>query len=236
MKATNITLENYRFKLLVYGGSGTGKTHFLRGWPKCYVFDCDHGALTLRGARDENGVPLEYDPISNIGDFEAQIQAKVSSGEFETVCIDSITTLETMKLNSLVSLSSHPEATLAEYKTIVNWFKRLFQWLSSQGVHIICTAHEELVLDEVTGSVVVRPLIVGRKLPNRVPIYFDEVYRFGVKEKEGETEYFMATKPGYNFTAKSRIGAFAEREVPDFKVLRDKLLAATEEESAKDEG
>ena len=51
MNTKDISIEDLRLKVLVYGKSGTGKTTFACSFPKPYVFDFDNGMLSQRGKR-----------------------------------------------------------------------------------------------------------------------------------------------------------------------------------------
>jgi hypothetical protein len=63
-----------------------------------------------------------------------------------------------------------------------------------------------MIQDEITGEVMVRPQIVGKKLPAQLPLWFDECYRTQVsRNKEGIPVYSILTVADLKYTAKSRI-------------------------------
>ena len=49
LNAKDISIENLKLKILVYGKSGTGKTSFACCFPKPYIADFDNGMLSQRG-------------------------------------------------------------------------------------------------------------------------------------------------------------------------------------------
>ena len=74
-------------------------------------------------------------------------------------------------------------------------------------------AHEQIVQDEITSEVWILPLIVGKKLPGQLALYFDEVYRSQVgKTKEGKPSYQMLTTADIRYTAKSRLNVLQPLE------------------------
>ena len=72
--------------------------------------------------------------------------------------------------------------------------------------HLVVVAHEQVLQDEITGEMLVRPLIVGKKLPAQLPLWFDEVYRMQVsRDKDAVPSYDMLTASDIKYTAKTRL-------------------------------
>lgn len=72
--------------------------------------------------------------------------------------------------------------------------------------HLVVIAHEQMIQDEITGEVMVRPQIVGKKLPAQLPLWFDECYRAQVsRTKDGLPIYSLLTAADLKYTAKSRL-------------------------------
>ncbi len=81
--------------------------------------------------------------------------------------------------------------------------------ISSLNVHMVTIAHEQIVQDELTSEVMILPLIVGKKLPDRLPLWFDEVYHSRVdRGQQGRPVYQMMTVADRKYKAKSRLNCF----------------------------
>jgi len=226
--ASGITLENLNLSILSYGASGTGKTHFISSFPKpVYVFDFDGGILTLRGKegvffdnyqnRYRNGVKTN-EPWK---DMQARLtEIESNPGAFATVAIDSITTVEQRVIEEICALTNKGQPSQRDWGTIIKWLIRLFERLALLPCHTIITAHELTIKDEVTGGTVTRPSVSTRKLPQRISVYFDEVYRHYADQTT--EEFFFHTRPQQDFDAKSRLG-LPNPCTADFAAIHDHI-------------
>lgn len=236
MNTSQITLDSLKIHALVYGGSGTYKTRFSGTFPEPYFFDFDGGMLSLRDKNIEfdtyedlyrNGIQIKSAAKlfnERLDTFDKQLRdtGKILFRErkVETIVIDSVTTLQSYMLSELCALNNRPKPTLNEWGLLIENFRVLFNKFNKWPIHVIVVAHEEMVKDEITGEVRIRPLIVGKALPNELPMYFDEVYRSVVIG----TEFKLLCKAGPNFTAKSRLGGgILDKETPDFAAIMEKV-------------
>jgi hypothetical protein len=106
---------------------------------------------------------------------------------------------------------------------LVDYMQALFLKLVKIPKHVVVTAHEQVIQDEITSEVLILPLIVGKKLPAQLPLYFDEVYRAQVvRGKDGKAVYQLLTKSDVKYTAKSRL-QLDTVEVPDFNIIWNKV-------------
>ena len=233
----DLSLKDMNHKILVWGASGTGKTTFIGTMPTpIYVFDYDGGILSLRGK------DVEYDPyvdtvrngilaksawdmtLDKLGEFSKECP-------FATVALDSISTLETSIIARLCATASTTRPSLQVYGDLIRADKKLFLDLLALPCNIVVTAHEQVIKDEISGGLMIRPLIVGKQLPGQLPMFFDEVYRQHIGEgKDKEVEYLIHTKGGRNFTAKSRLGVLDPVEESDFQGILRKVEKSIEEE------
>jgi len=232
MNTKDITLEGWHEMCLLYGPPGTGKTHFLKGMPKpCYVFDFDGGVMTLRGEdieydtffdKIEAGKGNQADKIR--GSAAEEVYSTLSSWQgpgncpYASIALDSISTFQESLKNWELKTTGRPKATLAEWGNVMERLTKLFTLLKNIEAHKVVTAHELLIQDETSGLLVFKPLVVGKKLPNKMPLYFDEVYRLFIKDNG---EHWMHTKAGRNFDAKSRLGLPKEMPADFNKVLEE---------------
>ena len=88
----------------------------------------------------------------------------------------------------------------------MNKLEDTFSRMTKIAKNVVFTAHETMIQDELTSEVWILPLIVGKKLPGKVGLWFDDVYRAQVgKDKTGKSCYQMITTADTRYTAKSRL-------------------------------
>ena len=200
LNAKDMTIDNIKLNVLVYGKSGTGKTTFACCFPKAYVFDFDKGMLSQRGRE------VEYDTYTSYADFEVKFRQLEANCPYETIVLDSVTTLEKYCMAKALAANRRAMPTMNEWNILIAELTDLFTRATKMSKHLVVVAHEEMVQDEITGEILIRPQIVGKKLPAQLPLWFDEVYRAQVsRTKDGIPLYSILTAADLKYTAKSRI-------------------------------
>jgi len=198
--AKDIGLTNVKLNVLVYGKSGTGKTPFACFFPKPYVFDFDKGMMSVRG-RD-----VDYDTYKSFPDFKIRLMELEGKCVYETLVLDSLTTMEEYCMDSILQANRRAMPTMNEWNVLIAEMKDTLMRLTKTAKHCVVVAHEQMIQDEITGEILIRPQVVGKKLPAQIPLWFDEVYRTQVtRTKEGIPTYSIMTVADTKFTAKSRI-------------------------------
>ena len=215
----DIQVTNLKLKVLVYGKSGTGKTTFACGFPKPFVFDFDGGMLSQRGK------DIEYDTFTSWSSFQAKLQQLQGHCPYETIVLDSVTTMQEYMMKDILTVNKRTEPTLHEWGRLVDGLQALFMQLTKMANHLVVVAHEQVLQDEVTSEILVLPLIVGKKLPGQIPLWFDEVYRSqtATDSKTGKAVYQILTTAGLRYVAKSRLGVLDPIEVPSYQVIMGKV-------------
>ena len=214
-------------RLLVYGASGTGKTHFIGTCPHPYVFDFDNGIETLAGM----GIPFTtdlYEPLvdSTWDRFNAKLrqfeEGKVAG--VRTVAIDSLTALCDMLEARVLKLNNRDVL----HKTEQDWgheialIEQIMYRMNtvSKHYHVVVTAHEQLKEDAVRGETFVVPIVSGKAMPFALPKWFTEVYRlYTDRTKDRKPDYKMLTCADRRYSAKSRLGGLQETDTPNYKEL-----------------
>lgn len=207
----DIDLEKYHLKILDYGESGTGKTCFLKTFPKPIVADFDNGSLVYAGMDVEYEKFDRSDP-NELKRYESwmikDVIPKLKNGERQTFGFDSITTFADLVMQATLQangrLGQNPQ--LQDWMTQMNVMQSTFNKLLGFPCNVVIIAHEQLEKDDLTGALRGTPMITG-KMAGKLSLYFDEVYRSVLKGgslvKDGE--YWLQTKASQGFTAKSRL-------------------------------
>ena len=214
----DISTEGLRLKVLIYGKSGTGKTTFACTFPKPYVFDFDNGMLSQRGKDIEYDVfedRIVNDVVAKSGwkEFLSKLDEVEKDPKYETLVVDSITTLEDSLMKDTLTLNKRTIPTLAEWLIVMNQLEGIINRMTKMGKHVVFTAHETIMQDELTSEVWILPLIVGKKLPGKLGLWFDECYRMQMgKDKEGKAAMQAITTADTRYTAKSRLGVLLPME------------------------
>jgi hypothetical protein len=204
MNAKEINTSNLKLKVLLYGKSGTGKTTFACSFPRPYIFDFDNGMLSQRGK------DVEFDTVTDYGSVGLQLSKLESSCPYETVVLDSITTMQELHMNYILAQNGKKMPTMNEWNILISNTTDLFMRLTALKRHLVVIAHEQLIQDEITGEVLYRPIIAGKKTADRLPLWFDECYRTQIgKTKEGSPVGQLVTTADVKFMAKSRHNCFA---------------------------
>jgi len=207
--AKDITIEDIQLTILTYGPSGTGKTSFACSFRKAgpvYVADFDKGMLGQRG------LDVEYDTFTNYQDWEVKLAELEAQCSYDTVVLDSVTTMQEYKMDRILQLSGKKTATQYEWMLLINDLRDLFMRLTKLSKNVVVIAHEQMVQDGITGEIMVMPVIYGKKLPAQLPLWFDEVYHFGAtKDKEGYPLYYFDTVAQDKYMGKSRLNVLPPR-------------------------
>jgi len=201
VNAKDISLAGIKLKIMDYGKSGTGKTTFACTFPTPYIFDWDRGMLSQRGK------DVEYETCTDYTRFLSNLNKVTKDDVHETIVIDSVTILEKAMMQHILLLNNRTEPTIHEWGRLVDSMVQLLIQLTKIDKHVVVVAHEQMVQDELTQAVEILPLIVGKKLPGQIPLWFDEVYRMEMgKDTAGNPCSIAHTVGTQKFCAKSRLG------------------------------
>jgi hypothetical protein len=224
-------------KCCVYGGSGMGKTVLMATAPIPLLISAESGALSLRQANLERlygvGNPhicynmpiIEVKTVEDLTDAYNWCSQSAEAQQFQTVGMDSISEIAEVVLNNAKRQVKDPRQAYGELIEKMETLIRSFRDLPNKNV--VITAKMEPSKDELTGVVKYGPAMPGAKLGNKLPYFFDEVFRLGVGQTpQGEKYRFLQTQPDLQFEAKDRSGALAPVEAPILSAVFAKILSA----------
>lgn len=224
-------------KVLVYGGAGMGKTVLSATLPSPILLSAESGALSLKKANLERlygvgnpsicyNVPMII--ITNVQDMTDAYEWCANSHEakqFQSISLDSISEIAEVVLNNAKKQVKDPRQAYGELIEKMETTVRLFRDLPGRNVYM--SAKMEPTKDELSGIVKYGPAMPGAKLGQKLPYFFDEVFRLGVnKTPQGEPFRFLQTQPDLQFEAKDRSGALAPMEPPHLWQVFSKILGA----------
>ena len=224
-------------RVLEYGFSGSGKTHFLGTWPGVCVIDTDKGGRTLRKMHvpfipcyESKGIIDRVFAIINSA-LARSVLTDPTTGDvlldwtkIETIGLDSITAFSNAALADLMlGAGKDPLETKAgydEYGKLLNVQVELGKRLKrlSSIYNIIVTALPDINKDENLGTMMGGPLLVG-SYRNTIMGDYDEVYYLEAEPQKDEKKFVLYTSKKQFFDAKSRNGLPYRIESPTYEKL-----------------
>lgn len=221
-------------KCLVYADSGMGKTALCATAPTPVVISAESGLLVLNKKNLEKlyGVAtpgITYDlPVINIKtvqDLSDALQWLMTpqGSQFKTVCIDSISEIGEVVLNNAKRQVKDPRQAYGELIEKMETVIRAYRDLPGRNVYM--TAKLDPMKDELTGIVKYGPSMPGAKLGQKLPYFFDEVFKLGVnKDQTGASFRYLQTSADLQNMAKDRSGALDVMEPPHLAYVFNKIL------------
>lgn len=222
-------------KALVYSGSGVGKTVLVATLPNPVMLSAESGALSLRKQNLERlygvntpgicyNIPMiQIRTVDELTEAYSWISQSHEAKQFQSVALDSISEIAEQVLNNAKRQVKDPRQAYGELiekmETVIRYFRDL------HGKHVYMAAKMEPSKDEMTGVIRYGPAMPGSKLGQKLPYYFDEVFRLGVnKTPQGQPFRFLQTQPDLQYEAKDRSGALAPMEPPHLLTVFSKIL------------
>lgn len=207
-----------RRKVLVYGESGAGKTHLLGTFPDPFVIDSDGGGLTL-AALHIPFVPIKRGEkcFERVMDILRCLQRREPPFDnpnlpVQTIGFDSLTAMADCFLVEAMLYPGPEKAPRDPTKQKPEWddysavqarMKTAIKFAEDLGLHVVATAGVKLERDEVLGTFIGKPNIVG-SYRDVVAHDFDEEYYLEAVTAQGKTTYKLYTSKVKYYEAKSR--------------------------------
>lgn len=209
-------------RVFIFGEPGTGKTCFATGFPgPIKVFDFDNkiaSAYNYWKVKDPSKLEqIDFTDCSHkdkngsgFVKMNQELDQIKKKCEFQTIVIDSTTTMATEMMNWLINfetgikrnrdVKSMKVASMQDYMIFAPTFANLIFALFDLPCNIIMTGHIKVQQDELTGEIHRSANIPG-KIAKELPVYFPEVYVSYVKGDK----YMAQTKADYKFPCRSQI-------------------------------
>jgi len=221
-------------KVLVYGGSGVGKTVLTATLPTPVLISAESGTLSLREANlrrifgEDPSICLNMpiitvQTVDDLRDAHMWCLQSAEARQFQSVGLDSISEIGEVVLNNAKRQVKDPRQAYGELIEKMETLIRAFRDIP--GKNILISAKMEPNKDELSGIVKYGPSMPGAKLGPKLPYFFDEVFRIGIgKDQQGKDFRFLQTQPDLQYEAKDRSGALSLMEPPHLGYLFHKIF------------
>lgn len=225
----NLSTKNLKLRVLVSGSPKSGKTTFAATFPHPHIEDFDGGVLSIRG-KDVEYVSYDAEDMTKPWAFRKSmqtIQRLISEPKgIETLVLDSFTTWFESMLRAVQvttgTAGSPPE--IKDWNIATMKVKKLLDTLKFSGLNVVAVFHELTEKDEITNQIVSRPYVFGKRIPPILSGWFDECYATKVQRDSDGFRYVLQTvQDRRREWIGSRLGCLDEFEVPDFKVIMEKV-------------
>lgn len=231
--------------VLVYGGSGTGKTHLMGTAGELgltLIIDIDQGTKTIKFAKDlqkfhDNIVVVSFDQFKDLdqayqlvekndpAEWNKFFEREVVSKPFDWVVWDTWSEIQWYMMQELrrtdnyldlgKGINFRKNLQIQHWGALTDLNKLAVQELRKCRVNQIFTMQETMSKDELSGTVFGGPAIHG-KLVQEMPAYFDVVVHTFV---DISGNYVASTKPKGKWTAKTRLDEGKEYKNPTLKTV-----------------
>lgn len=220
VKYTNEISKTQGIKALVYGESGSGKTHLIGTAPNPIVLSAESGLLTLRKMR------IPFIEVSSFKDMEEVYKWATSSAEgkkFDTICLDSVSEIAEVILADLLKKHKDPRKAYGETQELVLAMFRGYRDISNK--HVYFSAKQGITKDGTNGALFFGPLMPGQQLGVQIPYLFDELFQLDIFVDAATQSKFRALRcqKDNQFQAKDRSGILEMWEEPHLGKIFDKI-------------
>lgn len=205
-------------KLLVYGGSGVGKTSLIPTMPAPIILSAEAGLLSIASA------DLPFLAIKSMEDLREAYTWLTTSDDaagFKSIALDSISEIAEVCLESEKKSAKDPRQAYGEMATTMAQVIRMFRDIPDR--HVLFTAKLDKSQDEM-GRMLYAPSMPGNKTGQALPYYFDIVAALRVeKDGDGNAQRALMCDTDGLWQAKDRSGKLDAWEAPEIGEIISKI-------------
>lgn len=217
--------ELHGVKIIVYGRPCTGKTRLCSTLPRPLILSAESGLLSLRRVIKETGQDLPAWIIKDMNDLQQAydfIQKPEAKQHFDSICVDSITEVAEIVLQSELRKTKDGRKAYGALYTNVVQILRDFRNLPNFNVYF--AAQEDTEKDNMQ-NIFRFPSFPGQRLSAASLYQFDENFRaYTGRDPEGKVFYALQTQGDEYVDAKDRSGKLDPIEYPDLGHIIRKIM------------
>lgn len=208
-------------KILLLGGYGSGKTHFIGTAPKpalVYSFDKGYDTVAMTpGIRVVSVLEASRQKPEGWTDFRRRWQQTLKgesytwpdgrTERYQTIALDGLGFLGDMCMNYYQYMGQNVDkkATYTQYQQILENVSDIVNDALRIAEFVICTTLIKVEKDELTGEVLSLPAMTG-SIRDSIGAKFDAVfYMYADKKPNGDEVFSAKTVGGYREKAKIRL-------------------------------
>lgn len=201
--------------VLLVGPPKSGKTGIAASFPNPFIADIDlnlDSAARIIGTKTfkYSQPPLEFVPKATYGpddprsvyDFTMrELQMAAKDPWVKTIIIDGLTKLSDFAIEHILADCSRMEGKkieamrIQDYGRFMSLYQKLVSFLRATGKHIVCTAHQTVSKDELTGANQYALAIPGQ-LKDTFGGFFTDVWgSSATPAAQGKTKFEIRTRP-----------------------------------------
>lgn len=230
-KAGDIDRSQIKLKVLVYGQSGVGKTHFASGAKKVAVCLVEsQGFATIRdnhphaivpGEDNGDGIPV-LNSMDGVRAFVMMAKRGVlADAGVETLVFDSITEIQQMMMGEILASKSKNKDvfTMRDYGTLGTKMRGLLRLIRDLPYNVIVLGLADWFFDEESGRRLMSPLVKG-SISKEIAGYFNVVgfaYKRQDDNAESGVEHYILTDGDDRYICKP-FGGLKGVLKPDFNL------------------
>lgn len=229
-------IQSSGVNMLIYGKSGVGKTMLSATLPNPLLISAESGVLSLKKENLERiygvGTPgicynipvVIVSTVQDLVNIHEWLTKSKDAAQFNSVVIDSLSEIGEVVLHHSKKQVKDPRQAYGE---LIDKMEMLIRSFRDLPKHVVMISKIDTLRDEFTGVTSYAASMPGSKLGQKLPYFFDEVFRLGVnKTPQGEVYRFLQTQPDLQFDAKDRSGCLDPVEYPNLSNIISKIQGA----------